>query len=110
MPILCPSVCAVALIFGENLPKNVFQAHADRLAPIVSYPLHFVQVLFWPVLFVVRRWSTLLEWLTGSDRPYELPKDIVQLLDSDPDEHIDEEEKRFIKGYSPFLKPPSVNV
>ena len=89
----------VALIFGENLPKNVFQAHADRLAPIVSYPLRFVQVLFWPALFVVRRWSTLLEWLTGSGPTIRVtPKDIVQLLDSDPDEHIDEEEKRFIKA------------
>jgi putative hemolysin len=89
----------VALIFGENLPKTVFQAHADRLAPIISHPLRWVQMLFSPALLIVQGWSKILEWVTGSGPVIRVtPEEIVQLLDAAPDANIDQEEKRFIKG------------
>lgn len=40
------------LIFGEVVPKSVYQQKADLLAPIVVYPLQFFSWLFYPLVFV----------------------------------------------------------
>ena len=40
------------LIFGEVVPKSVYQQKADLLAPIIIYPMQFFSWLFYPVVFV----------------------------------------------------------
>lgn len=40
------------LIFGEVVPKSVYQQKADTLGPIIIYPLQFFSWLFYPVVFV----------------------------------------------------------
>ena len=40
------------LIFGEVVPKSVYQQKADYLAPIIIYPLRFFSWLFYPVVFI----------------------------------------------------------
>ena len=40
------------LIFGEVVPKSVYQQKADTLALIIVYPLQFFSWLFYPVVFV----------------------------------------------------------
>ncbi|WP_126455033.1 hemolysin family protein [Sulfuriflexus mobilis] len=40
------------LIFGEVVPKSVYQQKADLLAPIIVYPLQFFSWLFYPLVFV----------------------------------------------------------
>jgi CBS domain containing-hemolysin-like protein len=40
------------LIFGEVVPKSVYQQKADQLSPIIIYPLQFFSWLFYPVVFV----------------------------------------------------------
>lgn len=40
------------LIFGEVVPKSVYQQKADQLGPIIVYPLQFFSWLFYPVVFV----------------------------------------------------------
>jgi len=40
------------LIFGEVVPKSVYQQKADLLALIVIYPLHFFSWLFYPAVLV----------------------------------------------------------
>lgn len=40
------------LIFGEVVPKSVYQQKADMLAPIIIYPLQFFSWLFYPLVFV----------------------------------------------------------
>ncbi|MGB5833924.1 MAG: DUF21 domain-containing protein, partial [Thiohalocapsa sp.] len=51
------------LIFGEVVPKSVFQQKADSLARIVSPVLQFFSYAFYPVIFVfggVARFATRL--------------------------------------------------
>ena len=43
------------LIFGEVVPKSVFQQKADTLARTVSHALHFFSFVFYPVIFVFSR-------------------------------------------------------
>ena len=43
----------VVLIFGEIIPKSVFQQHADRFVPILAPLLNIAFTLFYPVVFFV---------------------------------------------------------
>lgn len=45
-------ITPVMLIFGEVVPKSVFQQKADTLAPILIYPLRFFSWLFFPVILI----------------------------------------------------------
>ncbi|MGD8999911.1 MAG: hemolysin family protein [Granulosicoccaceae bacterium] len=40
------------LVFGEVVPKSVYQQKADQISPIVVYPLQVFSWLFYPVVFV----------------------------------------------------------
>ena len=40
------------LVFGEVVPKSVYQQKADLLAPMIIYPLRFFLWFFYPVVFV----------------------------------------------------------
>lgn len=40
------------LIFGEAVPKSVYQQKADTFAPVIVYPLRFFSWLFYPVVFI----------------------------------------------------------
>lgn len=57
------------LILGEVVPKSVYQQKADRLAPIVVYPLRFFSILFYPVVFVFSRLARLVANLVGAPSP-----------------------------------------
>ena len=53
------------LIFGEVVPKSVFQQRSDALAPWVIFPLRAFSVLFYPVIFVFSRVARLAARLAG---------------------------------------------
>jgi len=40
------------LIFGEVVPKSVYQQKADTLALVIVYPLQFFSWLFYPLVFI----------------------------------------------------------
>ena len=42
----------IFLIFGEVVPKSVYQQKADLLAPRIIFPLRFFSWLFYPVVFL----------------------------------------------------------
>jgi putative hemolysin len=43
------------LIFGEIVPKSIFQQKADWIATRIIYPLRFFSYVFYPVIFVFSR-------------------------------------------------------
>lgn len=53
------------LIFGEVVPKSVYQQKADILGPIVVYPLQFFSWLFYPVIFVFSWIARMAAHLAG---------------------------------------------
>ncbi len=62
--ILAPLV----LIFGELLPKTLFQRFSTQAAPLVSLPVSFFQVLLTPVIFIITHYS---QWFSRLVRPLE---------------------------------------
>jgi putative hemolysin len=48
-------VACIALVFGEVVPKNLFQSHPDRLMRQVSGILRVAEILLFPVIWVLTR-------------------------------------------------------
>ena len=69
-------------IFGEIVPKSVFQQRADTLTPIVIFALKFCSYLFYPILFVFSLLTRLLTKLAGGDQmnPFTMREEIVTML------------------------------
>lgn len=56
------------LIFGEIVPKSVYQQQSDQLAPIIVYPLSFFATLFYPIVFIFSRIAHLMSRLLGGGK------------------------------------------
>lgn len=56
------------LIFGEIVPKSVFQQKSDRIATVVVFPLRFFSILFYPVIFIFSRIARLAARIAGSGK------------------------------------------
>ena len=53
------------LIFGEIVPKSVYQQKSDQIAPIVVYPLRAVSFLLYPLVFIFSRVARVCARLLG---------------------------------------------
>ena len=69
-------------IFGEIVPKSVFQQKANELTPYIIYVLIFFSYLFYPILIIFSVLTRLLTKLTGGDQrnPFTLREEIVTML------------------------------
>ena len=56
------------LIFGEIVPKSVYQQKSDTIAPIVVFPLRAFSLLFYPVIFVFSRVARVAARLAGGGK------------------------------------------
>jgi CBS domain containing-hemolysin-like protein len=53
------------LIFGEIVPKSIFQQKADTIVAKIIYPLRFFSYVFYPVIFVFSRVARVAARLFG---------------------------------------------
>ena len=93
------------LLFGELIPKSLFQHHADRLAPLISLPLYVCSVLFSPVLFVIEGLTRLLFKVTGGEGEVHRAasrEDIILLLEASEHVAIDEDDRELIQRVFEF--------
>ncbi len=58
----------VVLIFGEIVPKSVFQQHADRLVPIIAPLLNIAFKLFYPPVLLVSSITNNLLRMIGVEK------------------------------------------
>lgn len=71
------------LIFGEVVPKSVYQQKADQLAPRIIAPLRFFSLLFYPVVWVFSRLARLAVRLAGVKASHHSPfmtRDQVRMM------------------------------
>ncbi len=59
-------VAPLIWVFGEIVPKSVFQQRANVITPYSIYVLWVCSYLFWPILIVFATLSKFLSKLTGS--------------------------------------------
>jgi len=79
-------ITPVMLIFGEVVPKSVYQQKADTLAPILIYPLRFFSWLFFPIILVFSWFARLavrvVSRKSGSHNVFVSKEKIRTLLES----------------------------
>ena len=59
----------LTLVFGEIVPKSVYQQNADAFAPRIIYPLRLFRVLFYPIVLVFATLARLAVRLVGVKPP-----------------------------------------
>jgi len=69
-------------VFGEIVPKSVFQQRADVITPYVIYILRFFSLVFYPILLIFSALTKLLAKLAGDDakNPFTLREEIVSMF------------------------------
>jgi putative hemolysin len=98
------------LIFGEALPKTVFQWHATTLAPLLAGPLTAFQVLFAPALWLVSNWGRALSLLTGgSGRAFVTRDDLKSLLEGSDNSTIALENRKIIQRVLALNEKPVID-
>jgi len=71
------------LIFGEVVPKSVYQQKADHLAPRIIYPLYLFSLLFYPLVWLFSRTARLIVRLVGVKPSHQSPfmtRDQVRMI------------------------------
>jgi putative hemolysin len=103
-------VAPLIWVFGEIVPKSVFQQRADLYTPRVIFPLKFFSWLFFPLLVV---FSVLTRFLarvvgeTAQGNPFTLREEIATLLQmSTSGGDIHQHEKIMIRRLFGFEETP----
>jgi putative hemolysin len=69
-------------VFGEIVPKSIFQQKANTITPRIIYIIKGASILFYPILIVFTGVTRLLTHLTGTkgETPFTLKKEIDIIL------------------------------
>jgi CBS domain containing-hemolysin-like protein len=61
------------LIFGEIIPKTLFQQHADSIALRVAYPILLASYVFYPLVYFITKVTQYLFSLFGAKESHGIP-------------------------------------
>ena len=88
----------VVLLFGELIPKSIFETYANTLAPRVVYPLYFFSVLFYPALKLLELITDTLRRALGvSGEGQAISREVIQnLLDNERTTALDEGDRELM--------------
>jgi CBS domain containing-hemolysin-like protein len=100
-------VAPLIWVFGEIVPKSVFQQKADVLTPKVIFILKACSYLFFPLLVVFSFLARLLARAAGDDpdrrNPFTLRQEIMTMIQMSPDEgDIEPHEQSMIRRLFDF--------
>lgn len=103
-------------VFGEIIPKSVFQQQANVITPIAIYPLRMMSIAFWPILIV---FGTLSRWAgkamgssDDSGNPFTLREQIFAMMQMPPAArgHIEPDEQSMIRRVFDFQETTARDV
>ncbi|MBF0187930.1 MAG: HlyC/CorC family transporter [Magnetococcales bacterium] len=92
-------VAPLIWVFGEIVPKSIFQQRADQLTPKVIYVLKFCSYLFFPLLIIFTTMTKLLTKLVGKaeKNPFTLREELDMMLQMDGEGDILPMEKDMLR-------------
>ncbi len=106
-------VAPLIWVFGEIVPKSIFQQYADIITPKAIFVLRAASVVFAPILFVFSTLSHLFTKMVGGDsqNPFTMREEIVAMLKmSDHSGDIQPVEKKMIKRVFNFSETTAYEV
>jgi CBS domain containing-hemolysin-like protein len=106
-------VAPLIWVFGEIVPKSVFQQRVDTITPRAIFILHFLSYLFFPILIVFTFLTGLLTRLLGAGgkSPFTAREEIATVLEM-PESEVDMEpvEKTMIRRMFNFSETTTYEI
>ncbi len=106
-------VAPLIWIFGEIVPKSIFQQKADAITPLSIFPLRVAYFLFFPLLLVFTSLTRLLSRAVGERprNPFSLRKELLTMLQMPATEgDIQPSEKSMIRRLFDFSETTAREV
>ena len=107
-------VAPLIWVFGEIVPKSVFQQRADAMTPKAIFVLKFCSYLFYPILIVFTSLARLLSRLMGDisgQSPFTLREELQSMMEmSGDDGDIEPIEKTMIRRVFEFTETTAREV
>lgn len=99
-------------IFGEVVPKSIFQHRADTITPRAIFVLRFASYLFYPLLIVFTFFARMLNRFSGDtdQSPFILREEIITMLQMSTKGDIQHVEKDMIRRVLDFSETTAQNV
>ena len=86
------------VIFGQVVPKAVFQKRRNSLVLWVIYPLWFVTKIFYPILIILNIFTARIVKLIGStENTYITREELINVIEGDITKPVTDKKKRIIK-------------
>ena len=86
------------VIFGQVVPKSVFQSNSNKMILWVIYPLWIATKIFFPILVVVRLFTKLILRLIGKDKNISITRDeLIDVIEGDKDKPVTDFHTRMLK-------------
>jgi putative hemolysin len=94
-------VTPMTLLFGELVPKTLFQQHADRIAPRIIYPLRVASLVLRPGVWIMGGFAGAITRILGTEREraFITRDELTMLIETEPrssQSEITEEEREMI--------------
>lgn len=107
-------VAPLIWIFGEIIPKSVFQQKANEITPKAIFIIKFCSYLFYPILFVFSLLTKLLAKLLGAGNHHSiftLREQIISMLHlSEPQGDVSAEQNKMIRQMFQFSETKAVQT
>jgi CBS domain containing-hemolysin-like protein len=97
-------VVPLTITFGEMVPKAMFQHHAERIAPVVIFPLRVLSVVFTPFLWLIDALSRLLGGGLDETERAVTRQELRLLLEGARTEGMSEDNRRLIQRVFAFTE------
>ena len=79
----------VILIFGEITPKQLALTHNMKIAVFMAYPIRFISIVLFPVVWLLRQFSSLITRLFASHaEPAITTEGVMHMVDAAEDEGL----------------------
>ena len=93
------------VIFGQVVPKSVFQSNGNKLILWAIYPLWVASRIFFPILIIVRLFTRSVLKLIGSNKNSSITRDeLIDVIEGDRDKPITDFHTRILKRIFGFSK------
>ncbi len=107
-------VAPLIWLFGEIIPKSVFQQKANEITPRAIFILKFCSYLFFPILVVFSFITKLLTRIVGGSKDasiFTLREQIISMLHlSEPDGNVSPEQSKMIRQMFQFSESTAVQT
>ena len=93
------------VIFGQVVPKSVFQSNSNKMILWAIYPLWVASKIFFPILIIVRMFTRSVLNIIGKNKNSSITRDeLIDVIEGDKDKPITDFHTRILKRIFGFSK------